>query len=461
MLEELPETLDETYERILKDINKANRDHAHRLLQCLTVAVRPLRVSELAEVLAVDFGAASHAGTSKLNTDWRWEDQERAVLSTCSSLISIVDEDGSQVVQFSHFSVKEFLTSSRLADSSGHVSRFHILLELAHTILAKACLGVLLRLDEHVDGYNIEESFPLVRYAAEHWVDHAQFENVSPHIRKGLRYLFDPDRPSFAAWVRVHDIDIKPPDPSVFFYFYGRDKGSNTATPLYYAALCGFYDLAEHLIINHPHQVNANGGYYVSPLVAALAKEHFDVAQLLYQHGAYVDVQGFCGRTPLFSAPILGHCEIVEWLLSHGADPTPRGDHQLWTPLHMAACYGQVEISRMLLQHKADQNAVGYEDRTPLHLASRDGHIDVIRLLLEHGVDVNAQDKKRSTPLHLVSGKEYIKEASRGDRLEGARLLLEHGADLDAEDDNGRTPLQVASEQRHDEITKLLSAQRA
>src|SRR6266849_10827256 len=72
MLEELPETLDETYERILRDINKANRDHAHRLLQCLTVAVRPLRVAELAEVLAVDFGTGSRGVSSRLNVDWRW-----------------------------------------------------------------------------------------------------------------------------------------------------------------------------------------------------------------------------------------------------------------------------------------------------------------------------------------------------------------------------------------------------
>jgi len=76
MLKELPETLDETYERILREINKANRAHAHRLLQCLTVAVRPLSVAELAEVLAVDFGTASRGETSKLNTDWRWEDQQ-------------------------------------------------------------------------------------------------------------------------------------------------------------------------------------------------------------------------------------------------------------------------------------------------------------------------------------------------------------------------------------------------
>jgi hypothetical protein len=202
ILEELPETLDETYERILRDINKANRGHAHRLLQCLTVAVRPLRVAELAEVLAVDFDTVIN-GTSKLNTDWRWEDRQQAVLSTCSSLISIVDGDDSQVVQFSHFSVKEFLTSPRLAGSSTDVSHFHIPLEPAHTVLAKACLGVLLRLDEDADGPNVENNSPLAEYAAEHWADHAQFERVSSHIREGMEYLFDPDKPYFAAWLHV------------------------------------------------------------------------------------------------------------------------------------------------------------------------------------------------------------------------------------------------------------------
>src|SRR6266849_531943 len=167
MLKELPKTLDETYERILKDIHEANREHAHRLLQCLAVAIRPLRVAELAEVLAVDFGTAFRGETSKLNTDWRWQDQQEAVLSTCSSLISVVDEEGAQVVQFSHFSVKEFLTSPRIAESNAGVSRFHILLEPAHTILAKACLVVLLRLGEPVDEDNVKDKFPLARYAAE------------------------------------------------------------------------------------------------------------------------------------------------------------------------------------------------------------------------------------------------------------------------------------------------------
>src|SRR5882762_989673 len=154
ILDDLPDTLDETYERVLKDINKANQKHAIRLLHCLTVAIRPLLVDELAEILAVDFDAAQQGGIPKLNPNWRWEDHHHAVLSTCSSLIMIVDKRGSQVVQFSHFSVKEYLTSDRLANASRDVSCYHILPESAHTILAQACLGVLLRLDDHVDKEN-------------------------------------------------------------------------------------------------------------------------------------------------------------------------------------------------------------------------------------------------------------------------------------------------------------------
>jgi hypothetical protein len=110
-------------------------------------------VDELAEVLAVDFTTSE--GIPKLNESLRWEDQEQAVLSACSSLISVVED--SRVVQFSHFSVKEFLTSDRLATSKIDASRYHhILLEPAHTIMAQACLSALLRFDSHTDSATIE-----------------------------------------------------------------------------------------------------------------------------------------------------------------------------------------------------------------------------------------------------------------------------------------------------------------
>jgi hypothetical protein len=124
-----------------------NQLYAHLLLQCLPVAVRPLRVEELAEVLAVDFSVAG--GTPMLDENFRWEDKEQAVLSPCFSLITVVEVWGLRRVQFSHFSVQEFLTSDRLAGSNVDALRYHhILIETAHTVMAQACVGVLLRLNK-------------------------------------------------------------------------------------------------------------------------------------------------------------------------------------------------------------------------------------------------------------------------------------------------------------------------
>src|SRR5579863_8426271 len=86
-LSELPETLDETYERTLREINKADWELAHRLFQCVAVASRPLSVEELAEFLAFDFETGQ---IPQFREDWRLEDPAEAVLSTCSTLLSLV-----------------------------------------------------------------------------------------------------------------------------------------------------------------------------------------------------------------------------------------------------------------------------------------------------------------------------------------------------------------------------------
>ena len=54
------------------------------------MAVHPLRVEELAEFLAFDFKAGPIA---KFHEDWRLEDPLEAVLSTCSTLASLVNND--------------------------------------------------------------------------------------------------------------------------------------------------------------------------------------------------------------------------------------------------------------------------------------------------------------------------------------------------------------------------------
>jgi len=377
VLEELPESLDETYQRILRSISKANRGLAHQVLQCLVAAVRPLRVEELAEVLAIDFDTG---GTPKLNPGWRWADQREAVLSACSSLVTIVNDGESRIVQFSHFSVKEFLTSIRTAESSRDISCFHIVLEPAHTILAQACLGVLLRLDEHMDK-EIIKNFPLAEYAAEHWASHARFGNVLSLIKDGIDCLFDAEKPYFAVWRWVFNIKYSA-RPRMM------EPDRPKETPLCIAALLGLRDLVERLLIKHPGYLNIEGSSLGSPLCAAVARGHAHVTSLLLAHGANANFKGM-GRyhlPPMHQASQYGHVEIGKQLLDHGADVNIR-DKFGRTPLYISALCNTVEFARMLLEHNAEADAKDNVGWTPLIIAEKygGGDSDVALLLREHG----------------------------------------------------------------------------
>jgi ankyrin repeat protein len=404
ILEELPDSLDETYERILREIRKPNRGHAHQLLQCLVAAARPLRVEELAEVLAFDFNAE---GIPRLNLGWRWKDQEEAVMSACSSLVIIVKDGDSRIVQFSHFSVKEFLTANRLIEPIRDVSHYHIQPKAAHRILAQACLGVLLRLDDHVDHDKIE-SFPLARYAAQYWATHARFENASSCIKDGIECLFDADKPHFATWLWVYNEER--PNQSMSTTCPEKPE----AAPLYYAARLGFRDLAEHLIAKHPEHVNARGGREWIPIHVAARQ---------------------------------GHADILTLLLEHGADLEGRGKYD-WTPLHQASEDGKLEAGQCLLDHGADINARDTDDWTPLFPATINGHVEFVRLLLDRGAKINVSDAAGGTALHWA--------VERGG-IRAVRLFLERGADVNVRNKAGRTPSQLASQRNLHEIVELLS----
>ena len=490
VLEKLPKTLDETYERILKDINEDNREHARRLLHCLAVAIRPLRVEELAEILAFDFDGAE-GGIPKFRVDWRSKDQEWAVLSTCSSLITVVDSDvlgfdECRVVQFSHFSVKEFLVSDRLASPAREVSRYHILPGLAHTILVQTCLGYFLHLDTPTDWSDTVKRFPLARYAAEHWVAHAQFEDVASHVKDGMQSLFDPDKHHLEAWLPIYDIDIDEPRGC-------RDPPSH----LYYAALCGFHDVVEHLVITHPQLINTFGGWRdIPPVLAALSNNHIRVAEFLIQHwhGGKVDIRGTKGLTLLqmsLDKNLFKREDIVvmvSFLIRHGADVNVRRS-DLSTPLHAAIMENFFELVPLLLENGADANSRDDRGRTPLHMVTtspRHWHnesaeaqgLDITQLLLERGANVNVQDKDGATPLlvaahhndaciaELLLGYGAEINAKNNDRqtalhrgvgsLSLAHLLLRHGANVNDEDKDHQAPLHLAAQQWSLETAQIL-----
>jgi ankyrin repeat protein len=421
----------------LEEIDEQNWEYAHRLFQCVAAASRPLRVNELAEFLAFDFEAGS---TPTLLADWRPEDPARTVLSTCTSLFAIVETHGGPpIVQFAHFSVKEYLMSARLAKADETISRFHVSMTPAHTVVAQSCLGVLLHLDENVTRDGLE-NFPLAEYAAEHWVGHARFGSVSSNMQDGMKRLFDPSRGHLSAWVSIYDTERPRRQSEQFCLSKAR------ATSLHYAAFYGMHDVVEFLIVERFQDVNGLGFDKGAPLHVASRRRRADVAQLPLEHGAGAEIQYDDKCTPLLLTSQHGHAEVTRILLKYGADREAR-DYKTRTPLLLASQRGHLEVARLLLSYGADREARDYRNRTPLLLASQGGHVDITRVLLRHGADKEARGYTRHTSLHL---------ASQGGHVEVARELLEHGADREARDNYEYTPLLLASERGHVGVARIL-----
>ncbi len=427
---------------MLRRIDKVKREFAHRLLQCLAVSVKPLRVEELAEILAVRFDAGA---LPQFNTGWRLGDAEEAVLSACSSLITVISVNGSRIVQFSHFSVKDFLTSDRLATASEDLSHYHIVPHLAHATLAQASLSVLLQLDDRIDKDGIR-NFPFADYAARHWFEHGRFENVSSSIRDATEHLFDRERPHFSTWVWIYDID-DPWRESMPTKHPERPE----AAPLYYAIHCRLRWLIEHLIATHPGDIDARGGYHKTSWIAAFEIGDVDIAWSLLRCGADVNVLDSWGGNPLHRATEGGRADIVRLLLEHNAHADLTTEfHE--TPLALASSVGDTEISRLLVQRGADVNSRTLDNWTPLNIASENGHLDVIQFLVDNGADVGSPDDKGRTPLHSA--------ASNG-HLNIVKLLLDSGADFNIRNDDGKTPLDLALDNGKLEVVNFLSGHMA
>src|SRR5947207_5444587 len=133
-LRQLPKTLDDTYIRILKNINENDRGRVDDILNLIAFSKRPLKLKEIVEAIAFDAEKGCFDEDEKLG-------DPLDVLEMCSSLISLAEMQTStevgdsdaeesikmteiyeQEVRFAHFSVKEFLIDNRSSDGNP----FHI-----------------------------------------------------------------------------------------------------------------------------------------------------------------------------------------------------------------------------------------------------------------------------------------------------------------------------------------------
>lgn len=163
----LPETLHETYNRILFGIPSKQKEKAVRILQFLAYSERPLRLRE-----AVDAVAVSPGLNTRYQPDERMPDA-REIATVCSSLVTVVQmddignsSDDEQRLQLAHFSVKEYLISGQVVASfQDHLREF-----VAGSSIAKVSLVYLLSLNHTMPSKQIRTEFPLSVYSARYWM---------------------------------------------------------------------------------------------------------------------------------------------------------------------------------------------------------------------------------------------------------------------------------------------------
>ncbi|KAK4553330.1 hypothetical protein LTR86_009630 [Recurvomyces mirabilis] len=442
-LECLPKSLDETYERMLVQINEIYQPEALRALRWLSFQMRPLTLGELCEACLIDPEAE---GVVDLENRGPLED----VLEILGSLVyveevnevvnntaSTIDEgaaaDGTTTTQpkasvntwaastirLAHFSVKEYLSSTRISDGPAVVYAMQASRDQPY--IARTCLVYLLHYSsssEKQSGLLDLEIFPLLQYSASWWATHtiwSGLEQPEPRTsgqaslqyrllesyayRRDWQMVYDPDE---SKWNKGERDSAKP--------FETKEKTCPSA--LYYASSLGLEATVKEFLQNGA-DVNEEGGYYSTALHAAVYCGHKDIVQILIDAGA--DLEFRTDRAYPKSIPDTSSGLIAKFL-------------------------------NVVLETSADVDVYGRRWGTPLQYAAKGGHQEIVMLLLKAGANVNAEGEPRSA-LQVV--------ARVGD-LETARLLVKAGADLEMDIDGHGTPIQLASWFGNPEMVQFL-----
>jgi ankyrin repeat protein len=199
-------------------------------------------------------------------------------------------------------------------------------------------------------------------------------------------------------------------------------------------------------LINSGADVNAKENKTgISALQLAVYYNLLEIAQLLIDRGASLDVQDKRGCTPLMYAIFRGHDDMVTLLLKAGARIDLKAADGS-TAIGYAVLRGNVSIAETLLRYGTDVNVPIDTGLTPLMMAAGNGSEKMVDLLLKAGADVNAVMKAKND-----SGwKTALWFAALGGHVNIVELLIKAGAKIDYDNPNiaemvGRVPRHVKS----------------
>jgi hypothetical protein len=301
----LPETLDETYERMLNKISEDDRSCALAFLRWLAYAKSPPSLDQLREASVIDPGDdPATRGVVDMDNRGSWED----ALEILAGLVvtegaddqdgtndglarSGVSEDGEQdidarklrwrigrdtKVRLAHFSVKEYLESSRILSSNA--KEFFLDPIKEQGFLTQSCLMYLMYYSDCPRKTSTSSdlaTFPLLQYAAGSWSHHALLQRYDSTFRESNLVSNNVSR---RDWLLVHNPDRPWAQP---FESEQADAGNG----LYYASLLGLEEVVQ-MLLDEGTDVNAQGGRHGNALQAASHKGHEKVVQMLMEAGA-------------------------------------------------------------------------------------------------------------------------------------------------------------------------------
>ena len=350
-LRSLPETLDDTYSRILQNIPKAYKEDARRILACLIHSYYPLSVQEIADTVAIVTQGETY-----------YNDEERLfqpfdILKICSGLVIVTSslrntEIGFyqmpyQELRLAHFSVKEYLVSER--EVAGRPPDFRFDERSTHEILAGLCIRYLLHCHQRglcndskrlMSYYmHVWEDAAFGPYAAAFWSRHlraAQVDDASSLLRLSLNMVTRPAclrdvmrirRP----WFDLREVEIMQQygcrKSREHFHDETIDMTVDAVPPLFYVSLLGVDQLVT-LLIDNGADVNETCPQGTS-LAAAAAGGQYSTVELLIEKGADLNltvyqrtVEGsICrSRTAIHEAVCRRWFQVAELLLAKGAD---------------------------------------------------------------------------------------------------------------------------------------------
>lgn len=135
-------------------------------------------------------------------------------------------------------------------------------------------------------------------------------------------------------------------------------------------------------MIAHEYDVNKPDITGINGLMAACEHKQFNIAKLLINSGATVDLPGPDGITALMIACKQNSYDCVELLLNAQADVCRR-DNGGSSALHYAVQYGSKRIVMLLMENDARIDIWNHAARTPFHYAIEMGRADLIKVMLK------------------------------------------------------------------------------